>query len=312
MEGKAKVALTFALYQGDQLVRRDTIAQDIVKVGKDPRISPARRRRSRVAYARGHRGRRTERHHAHRSRQRAGHDGERAARQQVQDPSGRPDPDRVDDDSARERRARGRSGRAPPPTAPSPTPSNRPPQPQMQVNTPTEAIMPAGPDAQLVGQGAATSLGGFGMGRARAVVESVRAAAPAEQPASACAATRSRQQRARLRRATRRRPGTIPSRGRLAVQRRRRGRVEQPVRAREPVRRFGRGAGVRRRLRRQLAGRLGLRSEPAVHVLDDQERPRRPSGRGRGSCGGGRGPRQVGPEHAPRLAREPAEELLRR
>jgi hypothetical protein len=37
MEGKAKVALTFALYQGDQLVRRETIAQDIVKVGKDPR-----------------------------------------------------------------------------------------------------------------------------------------------------------------------------------------------------------------------------------------------------------------------------------
>ncbi len=37
MEGKGKVALTFALYQGDQLLRRDTIAQDIVKVGKDPR-----------------------------------------------------------------------------------------------------------------------------------------------------------------------------------------------------------------------------------------------------------------------------------
>src|SRR5271165_3141708 len=36
-QGKAKVALTFALYQGDQLIRRDTIAQDIVKVGKDPR-----------------------------------------------------------------------------------------------------------------------------------------------------------------------------------------------------------------------------------------------------------------------------------
>src|SRR5690606_1906359 len=32
-----KVALTFALYQGDQLVRRETVAQDIVKVGKDPR-----------------------------------------------------------------------------------------------------------------------------------------------------------------------------------------------------------------------------------------------------------------------------------
>ena len=34
---KAKVALTFALYQGDALVRRETVAQDIVKVGKDPR-----------------------------------------------------------------------------------------------------------------------------------------------------------------------------------------------------------------------------------------------------------------------------------
>ena len=37
MEGKAKVALTFALYQGDQLVRRETVTQDIVKVGKDPK-----------------------------------------------------------------------------------------------------------------------------------------------------------------------------------------------------------------------------------------------------------------------------------
>lgn len=35
MEGKQKVALTFALYQGDQLVRRETVTQDIVKVGKD-------------------------------------------------------------------------------------------------------------------------------------------------------------------------------------------------------------------------------------------------------------------------------------
>src|SRR5215813_5026557 len=33
----SKLALTFALYQGGQLVRRETIAQDIVKVGKDPR-----------------------------------------------------------------------------------------------------------------------------------------------------------------------------------------------------------------------------------------------------------------------------------
>src|ERR1700735_1583582 len=36
-QGKPKVALTFALYQGEQLIRRETIAQDIVKVGKDPR-----------------------------------------------------------------------------------------------------------------------------------------------------------------------------------------------------------------------------------------------------------------------------------
>ena len=35
MEGKQKVALTFALYQNDELVRRETVTQDIVKVGKD-------------------------------------------------------------------------------------------------------------------------------------------------------------------------------------------------------------------------------------------------------------------------------------
>jgi hypothetical protein len=33
-QGKAKAALTFALYQGDALVRRETIVQDIIKVGK--------------------------------------------------------------------------------------------------------------------------------------------------------------------------------------------------------------------------------------------------------------------------------------
>lgn len=37
MEGKQKIALTFAFYQGEQLVRRETVAQDIVKVGKDPK-----------------------------------------------------------------------------------------------------------------------------------------------------------------------------------------------------------------------------------------------------------------------------------
>ena len=35
MEGKQKVALTFALYQNEGLVRRETVTQDIVKVGKD-------------------------------------------------------------------------------------------------------------------------------------------------------------------------------------------------------------------------------------------------------------------------------------
>ncbi len=37
MEGKQKIALTFAFYEGDTLVRRETVAQDIVKVGKDPK-----------------------------------------------------------------------------------------------------------------------------------------------------------------------------------------------------------------------------------------------------------------------------------
>ena len=35
MEGKQKVALTFGLYQNDALIRRETVSQDIVKVGKD-------------------------------------------------------------------------------------------------------------------------------------------------------------------------------------------------------------------------------------------------------------------------------------
>ncbi|MEZ4226750.1 MAG: AgmX/PglI C-terminal domain-containing protein [Polyangiaceae bacterium] len=33
----AKAVLTFALYQGDALTRRETVAQDVVKVGKDPK-----------------------------------------------------------------------------------------------------------------------------------------------------------------------------------------------------------------------------------------------------------------------------------
>src|SRR5690606_27045458 len=33
----AKAVLTFALYQGDILVRRETLSHDIIKVGKDPK-----------------------------------------------------------------------------------------------------------------------------------------------------------------------------------------------------------------------------------------------------------------------------------
>ena len=104
-QGKAKVALTFALYQGDQLVRRDTIAQDIVKVGKDPRShlrvddELASRMHAVIEVASpdditlidlGNE---------------PGTMVNGAARQQVQDPPGRSDPDRLDAHRARERRA---------------------------------------------------------------------------------------------------------------------------------------------------------------------------------------------------------------
>src|SRR5512137_461221 len=36
-QNKSKVSLSFALMKGDQLVRRETLTQDIVKVGKDPK-----------------------------------------------------------------------------------------------------------------------------------------------------------------------------------------------------------------------------------------------------------------------------------
>src|SRR5215475_15830142 len=36
-QGKAKVSLTFGIYEGEQLTRRETVMQDIVKVGKDPK-----------------------------------------------------------------------------------------------------------------------------------------------------------------------------------------------------------------------------------------------------------------------------------
>ena len=33
----SKAVLTFAVYQGESLLRRETVAHDIVKVGKDPK-----------------------------------------------------------------------------------------------------------------------------------------------------------------------------------------------------------------------------------------------------------------------------------
>jgi len=37
MEGKAKVGLAFALYRGDELVRRQVVHQDVIKIGSDSR-----------------------------------------------------------------------------------------------------------------------------------------------------------------------------------------------------------------------------------------------------------------------------------
>lgn len=36
-QGNAKISLTFAIYRGDELVQRETIAQEIIKIGKDPK-----------------------------------------------------------------------------------------------------------------------------------------------------------------------------------------------------------------------------------------------------------------------------------
>lgn len=36
-QGNAKISLTFALYRGDELVQRETIAQEIIKIGNDPK-----------------------------------------------------------------------------------------------------------------------------------------------------------------------------------------------------------------------------------------------------------------------------------
>ena len=127
MEGKQKVALTFALYQNDALVRRETVTQDIVKVGKDAKShlrvddELASRMHAVIEVASpeditlidlGNE---------------PGHDGERRARQQVQDQPRRSAPDRRDQDRARARRAgRGGGGRGARPRA---RPRRRRPRP---------------------------------------------------------------------------------------------------------------------------------------------------------------------------------------
>ena len=139
MEGKAKVALTFALYQGDQLVRRDTIAQDIVKVGKDPRShlrvddDLASRMHAVIEVAGpnditlidlgNEPGTMVNSQRVNKCKIRPG--------DQIQIGS-----TMIQLESAE--LAGAVSANAAPPTAPSPSPSNR--QPQMNVNTPTEAI----------------------------------------------------------------------------------------------------------------------------------------------------------------------------
>ncbi len=170
MEGKAKVALTFALYQGDQLVRRETIAQDIVKVGKDPRShlrvddDLASRMHAVIEVAGpnditlidlgNEPGTMVNSQRVNKCKIRPG--------DQIQIGS-----TMIQLESAELAGAVSAAGSNPSnaaPTAPSPGPANRP---QMQVNTPTEAIHAQ--TQQMVGQGAATSLGGYGM-------------APASQP----------------------------------------------------------------------------------------------------------------------------------
>src|SRR5215212_6331669 len=156
MEGKAKVALTFALYQGDQLVRRDTIAQDIVKVGKDPRShlrvddDLASRMHAVIEVATpsditlidlgNEPGTMVNGQRVNKCKIRPG--------DQIQIGS-----TMIQLESA-ELAGPGGAIAAPPATAS----SNRAPAPQMHVNTPTEAITA---QAHTVGQGAGTALGGF-------------------------------------------------------------------------------------------------------------------------------------------------------
>src|SRR6476661_4192849 len=158
MEGKAKVALTFALYQGEQLVRRDTIAQDIVKVGKDPR---SHLRVDDDLASRMHAVIEVAGPNDITLIDLGNEPGTMVNGQRVNKCKIRPG-DQIQIGSTmiqlESAELAGAASAGAPATAPSATASTRP---QMAVNTPTEAIQ-----AGAVGQGAATSLGGFGMGSA--------------------------------------------------------------------------------------------------------------------------------------------------
>ena len=241
MEGKAKVALTFALYQGDQLVRRETVDAGHRQGRQGPEEPPARRRRARVAHARGHRGRRPERHHAHRSRQRAGHDGER----------------RSASTSARSARAiRSRSAATMIELESAELAGAR-------VGAPPPAPPPPGSPQVTRRPRRCAARGGSG------------GANPLREPARSRRRTRSPPaQSVRAQRAAARRRRPIRSRRRT-----RSAAVGEPVRARRTRSSRRRRAGAAATASTRRAARL--RSEPAVHVLARQERPRRPPGRGR-------------------------------
>ncbi|HSO30852.1 MAG TPA: AgmX/PglI C-terminal domain-containing protein [Labilithrix sp.] len=159
MEGKAKVALTFALYQGDQLVRRDTIAQDIVKVGKDPR---SHLRVDDDLASRMHAVIEVAGPNDITLIDLGNEPGTMVNSQRVNKCKIRPG-DQIQIGSTmiqlESAELAGAASAQVPPTAPSPIAA---PQAQMQVNTPTEAINPQSQTQQMVGQGAATSLGGYG------------------------------------------------------------------------------------------------------------------------------------------------------
>src|SRR4051794_40869655 len=165
MEGKAKVALTFALYQGDQLVRRDSIAQDIVKVGKDPR---SHLRVDDDLASRMHAVIEVAGPNDITLIDLGNEPGTMVNGQRVNKCKIRPGDQIQIGSTMIQLESAELAG------APATAPSTRP---QMATNTPTEAIQ-----AGAVGQGAATSLGGFGMGSAPSSNPFAGAAPPSAPP----------------------------------------------------------------------------------------------------------------------------------